>query len=170
LVVSACPAESTRTRSSESIVEFTPSGATLPVLSERLSSDSVLPVGSRDAGFAVAPCGGLTPFAKPCSAGLFGLAGIAATRSCVCAIFLLLTSNIAAVTSLGPLSVLRAADLAAARLAGLAGVLVDLGMIVSDAARRDCRIAVRASDVPEARRQRPPPRDPSTRDPCAPGR
>jgi hypothetical protein len=87
LVVSTRPDESTLTGPENRWSEFTPSGARLPVFSERLASDRVLPSQARP-GLALAPWGGCRPLANPCSAALFGFSGMEATRSCVCAIFL----------------------------------------------------------------------------------
>ena len=70
LVVSTCPLESTRTRSSVSMVALTPSSATVPVLPEKFCSDSVLPVGSLEGGLTLAPTGGVGAFASPYSSGL----------------------------------------------------------------------------------------------------
>ncbi|MCY1369655.1 hypothetical protein D9M69_567070 [compost metagenome] len=84
LVVSICPEESTRTRSSDSMVQFTPSVATPPVFSEWFSSESVLPDGSRDCGSTVAPGSGDKPFWKPCSPALVGLKGMDSARCPVC--------------------------------------------------------------------------------------
>jgi hypothetical protein len=55
------------------MVALRPSTAVLPVFSDRFSSDSVLPVTSRDDGFTTAPWGGRIALSNPCSSGLLAL-------------------------------------------------------------------------------------------------
>ena len=125
------PPESTRTRSSGSMVALTPSrrdaaglvGAVV-LATACWPSAGARPASTRGAGWrrrgrwrsrvrpAWSGCAA-SPRPAPATCGHL-LAGRHRTAR--------------RVTWLGPLSVLRAADLAAARLAGLAGVLVDLGM------------------------------------------
>ncbi|MNV75896.1 hypothetical protein D3C71_1692220 [compost metagenome] len=99
-----------------------PAGATLPVLSLPLASDSVLAPGRREAGSAVAPAAGARPLSKPCSPALWALKGQAAARSLVWAACRARASPATSPAFDGPLSVLRAAALS--DLAPLAPVLL----------------------------------------------
>ncbi len=114
LVVSIWPVESTRTRSSEAFVGLVPGVAPLPVFAEALLSLSVLAPTSTDPGSTVAPTGGETALARPCSFALLALNGIAATSECVAAIFSAAASPAVADGGLaGLLAVLRDAAFAA---------------------------------------------------------
>jgi len=99
-----------------------------PILDGTGKRDVVLPAGARyydfwapdsnpiDGGMTVAPGWGDRPLAKPCSPGLFALKGIALAMSPVCAALATAGSADEPGPFEGPLSVLRAAALAALSL------------------------------------------------------
>ncbi|MDQ0017420.1 hypothetical protein J2W23_005833 [Variovorax boronicumulans] len=123
LVVSTCPLESTRTRSSVPIVALSPSRAAAPVLSEGLRSESVLAPGSRDGGVTVTPAGVACALSWPYSSGLLLLAGMPLASAWVSMAFCAGASPLPAFAGAGlagPLSVLRAAARAASISAALA--------------------------------------------------
>ena len=98
-VVSTRSPESTRTRSSEPIVSFEPTGGVpLPVLSDAFSSVTVLPVTSGSRGFAVGPGAGRSAASGSNSRGLLALYGKADASSSVPAIF---AARVGAVTRVG---------------------------------------------------------------------